>query len=61
VLNRRKPNLERKKIEHATMREHFLDKSVQKASEESKYSTEASGATPGGCACVHPLEKATTL
>jgi hypothetical protein len=31
-----------------------------KTLEESNHSSEASGATPGGCACAHPLEQSVT-
>jgi hypothetical protein len=36
-----------------------ITKSV-KTSEESNHSSEASGATPGGCARAHPLEQSIT-
>jgi hypothetical protein len=36
-----------------------ITKSI-KTSEESNHSSEASGATPGGCARAHPLEQSIT-
>jgi hypothetical protein len=60
-LDREKPNPERKKAGHAMIREHSSKRTYKKTSEESKHSTKASGARPGGCARAPPPEKATTL
>jgi hypothetical protein len=43
------------------IQEHSSKRTYKKTSEESKHSTEASGATPGGCARVPPSEKTTML
>jgi hypothetical protein len=60
-LDHKKPNPERKKAGHATIREHSSKRTYKKTSQESKHSTEDSGATPGGCARAPPLEKTMTL
>jgi hypothetical protein len=58
-LDRKKANLERKGTERATIAQSGSTPQYNalKTSEVSKHSTEASGATPGGCARTHPPER----